>query len=335
MSTPGWRELLSKPGETIVSAWVGGRELRSGVQTWTIDGRLPRQEGWYRFGIEGRRARVKEAVEPETDSLRHLCRGYLVGDRLVGDEQRIDPDPSLIVESSETVHLLDRGLGRFVRIVAGRLFDGGPLVFKHQDMPLGAEDAVLAAYLARAESVGGIANVPPALDAAFRMESWMRVDTERRRAEAEAARKAEAERLEREERNRQLATQTGTSEGRRALAAIDFGAAARAALALTGAEYLDHQPSYNPNEMVVTYRHVRRTLVCTCDAHTLRIIDAGICLRDYRRGTKGDQLFSLESLPSVVAEAERRGILVVERRPDGWRGDPDHEDFGGERDDDE
>src|SRR5271155_546984 len=108
---------------------------------------------------------------------------------------------------------------------------------------------------------------------------------------------------------------SAASVGRRALATIDFGAAARAALALGGAEYLDHTPAHAPNEMVVTYRHMRKTLVCTCDVRTLRIIDAGVCLRG------NDALFSLESLPTVVREAEERGILVIERRPPGWRGD--------------
>lgn len=320
MSAPGWRELLSKPDETLVSAWLGGRELRSGAQAWSIHGRLPAEDGWYVFRLEGRRAWLAGASEPALEALRHLQRGFLVGDRLVPDGVRVVPEPDEIARVSEPVHLLDRGLGRFVRIVAGRLFEDGPLVFSHQDMPLGAEDAVLAAYLARAESVTNIPDVPPALDAAFRVESWMRVDTERRRAEAERLAREEAERREREEKMRQLATQTGTSVGRRALATIDFGAAARAALALGGAEYLDHTPAHAPNEMVVTYRHMRRTLVCTCDVRTLRIIDAGVCLRG------NDALFSLESLPTVVREAEERGILVIERRPPGWRGDDWEED---------
>jgi hypothetical protein len=35
---------------------------------------------------------------------------------------------------------------------------------------------------------------------------------------------------------------------------------------------------------------------------------------DHRTGEKGDTKFTLESLPGVVREAEREGVLVVFRR---------------------
>lgn len=35
---------------------------------------------------------------------------------------------------------------------------------------------------------------------------------------------------------------------------------------------------------------------------------------EYEEGTKGDRWFTLESLPDVVREAVRRGLLVVLRR---------------------
>ena len=57
-----------------------------------------------------------------------------------------------------------------------------------------------------------------------------------------------------------------------------------------------------------------RRFECTCDARTLRIVDAGICLVDHRSGQKGDQYFTLESLPGVIQQAEREGKLVVFRR---------------------
>ena len=332
MTAASWRDLLDKPGQTMVLAWLGGRSLRSGGQAWTIEGRLPRQEGWYRFEHRGRRAWVKDPAEAGGDDLQHLCRGYLVGDRLVRDDVRAEPEPAQIASYSETVHLLDRGLDRFVRVVAGRQSDDGPLIYKQIDMPQGTEDAVLTAYLKRETSVSHVPNVAPALDAAFRMESWMRIETERRRAELLEEQRKEAERQVHEARMREMADHTGTSAGRRALAAIDFGAAAKAALAVGGAEYLDHQAGYYPHEMMVTFRFVRRTLVCTCDARTLRIIDAGICLTDHATRVRGDALFSLESLPSVIAEAHRRGVLVVQLRPTNWDG---RDDYGGDGEDDD
>lgn len=308
-----WRELLQTGDEAMVSPWLGGRSLRSGARTWTIDGRLPREVGWYNFKLNGRKATLSGAADPATDTLGHEVRGYLVGDNIVADGVHVDPDPSKIVGFSEPVALLDAGLARFVRVVAGRPFEGGPLVFKSQDFPLGPEDAVLQAYYDRKMAVGDIPNVMPALDAAFRMETWMRTETERRRAEEERRRKEEEARREAEERRRQIAQQLGTGEGRRAMAQIDFAQAARAALALSGSEYLDHKKGYGRNEMVVTFRLNRRQYVCTCDATTLRIINAGICLTDHTTGEQGDTRFTLESLPAVILGAERRRVLVVNR----------------------
>ena len=323
----GWRDLLQASDEAIVSPWLGGRELRSGARTWTIDGRTPREIGWYTFKLNGRKAKLDKAADPAGDLLTDEVRGYLVGDNILPDTVRVDPDPSRIVGFSEPVALIDPGLGRFVRVVAGRLYEGGPLIYKTQDFPMGPEDAVLQAYFDRAASVATIPNVLPALDAAFRMETWTRTETERRRAELERERAAEEARKQAEERRQQLAQQLGTGEGRRALAQIDFAQAARAALALGGAEYLDHKPGYRPGEMVVTFRLERRQFVCTCDRATLRIIDAGICLVDHRTGEKGDTRFTLESLPAVILGANRGRVLVVNRHAGDDDFDRVDEDF--------
>lgn len=308
-----WRELLQTGNEALVSAWLGGRTLRSGPRTWTIEGRLPREIGWYNFKLSGRKATLDKAADPDIAGFVDETRGYLVGDRIVPDHVHVDPDPSKIVGFSEPVALLDAGLDRFVRVVAGRPFDDGPLIYKNQDFPLGPEDAVLQAYFDRKASVGDIPNVLPALDAAFRMETWMRAETERRRAELERQRREEEAKRLAEERRRQIAEQLGTGEGRRAMAQIDFAEAAKAALALAGAEYLDHKKGYRPAEMVVTFRLNRRQYTCSCDRTTLRIIDAGICLTDHTTGEKGDTRFTLESLPAVILGAEHRRVLVVNR----------------------
>jgi hypothetical protein len=105
------------------------------------------------------------------------------------------------------------------------------------------------------------------------------------------------------------------------LAKEDFEAAARAALAVGGAEYLDHRKAVQRNEMIVRFRFLRRRFECTCDHNTLQIIDSGICLTahgddEFADGIKGDSFFSLESLPSVIAEADREEKLVVYRHVD-------------------
>jgi hypothetical protein len=316
-----WRDLLQTDQETAVFPWVGGRSLQgSDNRVLTIDGRTPREFGWYRFKVKGRKALSVEAVPAEPENLRFRVRGYLVGDRVVPDGVRVDPDPAKIASFSEKVFLIEDGLDRFVRISAGRVYEGGPLVYSGPEMPLGPEDDVLNAYLDQKGSVDTIAGVSPALDAAFRMETWHRVDTERRRAEAERKRQEEEARRQLEQRRQQLVEQLGDGAGRRAMALVDFRQAAQAALALSGAEYLDHRRAVRGNEMVVRFRLDGQRFECTCDQKTLQILDSGICLTahwddadGFEHNTKGDTWFTLESLPSVIREAVRGHKLVVYR----------------------
>jgi hypothetical protein len=320
----GWKDLLQRTDETLVLPWIGGRSLRSGVRAWTVEGRLPREHGWYSFALAGRKARVVDPADPAPDALGHRVRGYLVGDRLVADDADIDPDPTRIASASEPVFLLEPGLDRFARVAAGRTHEDGPLVYFGIEMPLGPEPDVVSALLrlsgeaalAGASSIASIKGVTPALDAAYRMEVLQRALLHKRRLEVERIHREDEERRANEERRAELLAQLGDGAGRRQMAQIDFEQAARAALAVGGAEYLDHRRSPHPREMVVSFRLGNRGFECTCDTRTLRIIDAGICLVDHRTGDKGDERFTLESLPAVIREAEATGRLVVFRHVD-------------------
>ncbi len=318
-----WRDLLQVEGETRVFPWVGGKTLQgSDDRVWSITGKTPREFGWYRFNLQGRKASLGGPVPAEPDALAYKVQGYLVGNRIVLDGARVDPDPKKIAAGSEAVFLIEEGLDRFVRISAGRLFEGGPLIYYGQEMPLGPESDVLTAFLDKTPSVDAIPGVTPALDAAFRMESLQRAEAERRRLEEERRRREEEEKRAREEQRRKLVEQLGDGAGRRAMAHIDFDQAARAALAVGGAELLDVRRSTRRGERVIKFRLDRRRFECTCDEHTLRIIDAGICLtahyddEAFEGGTKGDTWFTLESLPGVIREAEAEGKLVVFRHVD-------------------
>lgn len=322
----GWRDHLQKEDETLVLPWLGGRELRSKDRVFHIQGRLPAEPGWNAFKIQGRNARLilGEEAQPFLQNcelppgpLDFEVTGYLVGDRLVRDDASVDPDPRKIVEQSEPVFLVEEGLDRFVRVEAGRVFADGPLIYAGMEFPLGPEDEVTRAFQDRKASVSDIKGVVPALDAAFRMESWRRSETERLRAEAEERRRREEEERRREEQRQQLVQQLGDGAGRRAMAAVDFDAAAKAALQVGGAEFLDSRQSRNRNEMVVTFRFHNRRFECTCDRYTMQIIDAGICLVNHATGEKGDTYFTLESFPAVIAQAERERRLVVWRHVDG------------------
>ncbi|MBI2569424.1 MAG: hypothetical protein HYV63_20610 [Candidatus Schekmanbacteria bacterium] len=291
-----------------VLPWIGGRKVHARGRSFVIAGQLPQEHGWCRFApAGGRRVRFVASAEPDPafGDDGPVRRGYLVGDRLIPDEARVDPDPALLVKQTLPVHLVEPGLERFCR--AAVIADpDGELLFLRRDFPLGPEPQVLAAYLDRRASLDQIPAVTPALDLAFRWLSWQRDLAERRRQELERLR-------EQEERQRQALRDAGSGLRRRALAARDFEAAARAALMLSGAELLDAHPAYGGNDMTVQYRFRERRLECVVDKHTLRVTDAGICLRDERTGECGDTYFTLESLPVVVGQAMDERALVVFR----------------------
>lgn len=307
----GWRDLLQTGDEHVVLPWLGGRTLYSSAQRWSIEGKLPVEYGWYTFMVVNRGARAGGRADAQPALLQHTVRGYLVGDRLVADDIHIDPDPKCISEFSEKVFLLDDGLDRFVRVCAGRVNKEGPLVYQGLEMPLGQEDQVLEAFLDQKASVASIKGVSPALDAAFRMESWQRIEAERRRVELERLRREEDEKRQKEERRKELVKKLGDGEGRREMALHNFDAAARAALAVGGAVFLDAK-KLRHNEWAVRYRLDRQKFECVCNER-LRIIDAGICLVDHDTNEKGDTFFTLESLPAVVQQAQRERRLVIFR----------------------
>lgn len=315
---PSWEKLLQENDETIILPWVGGRTLRSNDRVWTIEGKLPQEHGWHSFKLTGRKAKWASISEPQPEVLRRKVRGYLVGDRLVPDGARVDPEPTRIHLCAERVHLVEPGLDRFARIVAGRVHQDGPLVYESMEMPMGPEDEVLRSFEDQSPTVDAVKGVSPALDAAFRMETWQRVEADRRRVELERIRREEEERQQIAERRRLLVEQLGDAEGRRQMARVNFGEAAKAALAVGGAVYLDHRDSYRREEKIVKFRFLNRRFECTCDLQ-LRIIDAGICLTahnddgDFEEGTRGDTFFTLESLPGVISQADREGKLVVFR----------------------
>lgn len=313
----GWENLLQPDEMVIVVPWVGGRDVRLGPRKWSIQGRRPFEYGWHRFACLARQATWVLSADPAPEILQEVVKGYLAGDRIVPDDAKVVFEPSQLAAKCERVYCLEPGLDRFARVSAGRACDAGPLIFRSMEMPLGPESDVNMAFLNKETSVQHLPGVIPALDATFRLENWHRAEVERRRVEVERQRKEEEERAAREQRRQELVEELGDGVGRRRMAQVDFQEAARAALAVGGAEYLEHKAStWNPREMIVTFRFERRVMQCTCDRSTLRIIDSGICLTNEDTGEKGDDRFVLESLPSVIAEASRSGRLHVYRRMD-------------------
>jgi len=315
-----WQDLLNSGGERVLP-WLGGRLVHSKDRTWTIQGRMPQEHGWYTFDTSGgRTAKLKGRepvdLDPTYEDGQKIVRGLLVGDRIILDDARVVADPTQLIEQTEPVYCVERGLDRFTRIVAVRAKEGR-LVYIRQEFPLGPEAEVLAAYQDRKDSVDDIPGVTPPLDLAFRFISYQRALAEARAAEEARLRAEEEARLAREEAARRLFKQAGTADGRRALAEVDFEAAAKVALAVGGATYLDSRDGYKRDEKIVQYRFRNRRLECVCHAKTLRIIDAGVCLDNHRgeKDSKSDTLFTLETLPTVIDEVMDMGRLVV------WRGE--------------
>ena len=319
-----WQDLLVPDrGEERVLPWVGGPKVHGRDRTWRIRGRLPAEQGWYTFKVGGGRKATlvgPSDPDPEFEEGQTLLQGYLAGDRLIPDDARVDPDPAKLFDQTVPVHLVELGLDRFTRAVVAQTRDGN--VYVRQEFPEGPEFEVLAAYQDRLDSVDHIKNVTPALDLAFRWESYQRLQAEEHQRELERLRAEEAERLEAQEQLRQALRDSGTGAGRRALAARDFDAAARASLVISGAELLDTRQGRVRNEMIVQYRFRTRRLECVVERDTLRIIDAGVCLG--HGAHKGDRFFTLESLPGVIGEAMDRHILHVYRHIHG--DDPHHDE---------
>ena len=306
-----WRDLLQSPEETLVlpylRAW--GTTAKRGPRSWMLS-RPPREDGWYTFKIEGRRASVVGPSESHSSSPISTYKGFLVGDRIV-----LDTSPKQPLK----VHLLEDGLERFCRIEVGRYYENGPIFYLGQDMPCGVEDAVNSAYLDGEVTLTQVKGVPASLHTAFLLEVNRKLEIERRRIEAEARQREIEAQLAREEVARELARQGGSATSRRELAQIDFDAAAKSALAVSGAELIEVRRSNRPDEMIVRFRWLGRRFECVCHRTTLQIIDSGICLTaeygqdEWVQGTKGDQFFTLESLPGVIKEASDLDKLVVFR----------------------
>lgn len=308
-----WQSLLQKKDEFRVLPWISGKTLNSSSRTWRIKGKLPDDPGWYQFKIDSRTATVVTVADPDTDVFKERIYGYLIGNRLVPDQVSIELNPADIIRKTELVYLIDDSTDLFTRVVAGRVFENGPLIFDSISLPLGPESEVETAFIEKLTSLDHIKGVTPALDALFKMECWRRDEQERIRLELEKQRIIEKERLEKERAYQQLVKNLGNSVAYRELAKTDFKQAAELALKVSGATLRLARPALHQNEMVVQFRFLNQNYECVCDKYSLRIIDAGICLTDHYTGVKGDDWYTLESLPSVIREAIKNEELVITR----------------------
>lgn len=341
-----WADLLQDQNATVIAPWLGGRRIVSGVRQWTLDGVLPPEHGWYSFTIGGgRKATVGEPAmaDPDLFARSDRVRGYLIGNRLLADDAALELDNARIVERSRVVYLLEPGFERFSRVLTA--VHDGRLVYLQPEFPLGPEPDVIAAFEDRKRTLDGIADVTPALHMAFRWQSFWRDEQERRereeeeriRREEEAARRAEEARrreleaqreaqraAERarlarraEDRRRRRQERAGRRSGNRPSArrqqSDNARAKARRVLAEAGAELLDWTQGRGASQATVRFRFLGHRFRSVVRVPSLRVVEAGICLTDAHSGERGDDRFTLASLPGVIRQAERQRQLVILR----------------------
>ncbi len=315
-----WQNFLSKP-EVVSVPWVGGSNIRYAGRYLKID-KQPAEYGWYEFEISGdRKAKLLKKSEPNLDLLSGYPKvtGYLVGNKIITDEDKWIFDRSKISENTKDVFLLEPGIERFSRISAVK-YEEYKYIFLGREFPIGPEGDVLINFQDK-KSIENIPGVIPSLHLAFNFECWIR-------DERDAYLKKLKEDRERERKQRELTKAFGSGEERRKL---DFNSAAELALKISGSELLDVRDGYNKNEKVVQFRFKHGRYECVVHSETLRIIDSGICLTDHRSGEKGDTYFTLESFPGVIDQALRERKLVIYRHAGGaddrnWE-DDDYEDW--------
>jgi len=284
-----YRRFLQKDDDRIVAPFLGGRRIVASGRVFRLVGDLPPEPGWYSYEIRGRRVEVADlANDPLMEMDLPTFSGHVVGNVIVARDGQVE------------IHLVPEGMERFATVEAC-VWPDGNVIFKG----FGMDDE--GVFIAREvfEDKGDLsrhAGIAPELRHAFAMECMRRAaeEAEERRRIAEAA-AAERQRLLEEYRK--------TLKG-----SLEY------ALQQSGAHLLDWREMpgnrlsvrYTMAGLVGRYNRDVERLECIIDRDTFRVIDSGICLDDHR-GTRGDDRFTLQSLPSVVREAVNSGQLVVTR----------------------
>lgn len=320
-----YRKFLAKD-ETLTLPWLGGASVDAQERRLRLSQR-PTEQGWYSFTVKGRTATPGAKCEPPDLSTLPKVRGWLLGNRLVSENAK-----------SELVHLMpEEEPPRFSPALARRWYSG-ELLFDALDFESEVEGAVREA-LAKGESltqVKGAAaplraaygyamleaasramNIPfapgevrhhvadvanggrPAAEAVLRVLEVEREQTRRELAELERRRQEQLVRQELEA-NREARQRHQADATTRAMEALESAGAHFESARHLGREQLE-----------VVFGFMDHRFISVVNAHTLQVIDSGICLGHPPR----DDLITLDSLPSVIKEAIDTDALVILRWP--------------------
>ncbi len=280
--------------------------------------------GWWRFKIDGRKAVPKRPAKHGDLSALPAVRGHFVSGWIVVDGRTLH---RIALPPADEPEPLAR--------VTGRRWYSGDVLFDTTDFE---DDAELEARRALAEgrALGDTKGVVPSLRTAFAIAVGLDVARqlnigispreltghviaiakdgreavaqmfatiiEQRRREAEEAQR----RIEEAQHRERLATAT---RGARVISR-ERDAVRRAddALDQAGARMLTARRLSNGEQLDVTYEVDGTRIISLVDAHTLQVIDPGVCLSGEHR------VLTLDAMPSVIREAIEEDHLNITRR---------------------
>jgi len=303
-----YRSFLGAASEPIVLPYFGGTRVEAADRRLRVG--APVEPGWWRFRVEGRRAIVLEPAEPIDLADRPAVRGHHAAGWLFASGREVH---RIALPPAEEPAPLAR--------ITGRVWHSGDLLLESIDFEDEAEEAARRA-LEEGQGIGAVRGVPPSLRAAFGFavaeaagraldipisprEAGGRVQELAEggrpaadaflRALAEERRRYQAE-LRYQEVRARARPRTGRPEDR-----------ADAALEAAGARMINCRRLGGGN-IEVRFQLDGERFVSVVNGDTLQVMDAGICLAG------ADRVLTLDSLPSVIREAERTDQLNITRR---------------------
>jgi hypothetical protein len=304
-----YRRFLGRTEERVL-AYLGGNVVVAEDRGLRVE--PPMAPGWWRFSVAGRNATPVERVEAPEDVLARLppVTGHWSGQRLVHG-----------AAEAESLHLgPEDELPRFASCRARR-WHSGDLVFERLELESDAEEVARRAFEDRAP-LAGATGIPGTLRAAFALAVVAEVSARagvaaaplevraRLNDVAEEGWPAAAAALEALRREREAAAALARRravvrpEPPRPAPARDPIERATAALSGSGAVLLDGRRLAD-GLVEVTYRFMGERFRAVVDGASLQVVDAGVCLSGH------DEELTLDSLPSVIREGARDGVLVI------------------------
>ncbi len=316
-----YRKFLSKV-ETCVLPYFGGTRVDTSSRRLRLPSALD-APGWYTFEIKGREASPKGPADAPDLSDLPAKRGHVVGPWLVGDNA-----------SAREMELFPEDEPPVLSPCRARVWHGGEWLFDTLDFEGEAEVHAREA-LEDGRSLDAVKGVSAQLRAAFAYALLARASRELTIAFSprevrkdvlpisqggpDAAARV-LRRLEHERRMwRALHPEDAPPRGQapphrhRGPEPTLENAEERAesALEAAGARLLAVR-RMGGGQLEVGYRFMDERFVTVCDAITLQVHDAGVCLG--HGAERGDRLLTLESLPAVIREAIDTEVLVITRR---------------------